>query len=155
MEPILDKRATEVIVVFLCVAMLIGIATPVYFKLVQKAGAVSAESSLGTAEKTILAFRVNNPSVAVSAGALQKSEPKIHWLDIPQDSRLPPFDELTSRQRQSVCISVDRAGGVCIFVITPDKNVLYSRGKGETFTGGRTVKYEQGIPGVFSVGKGG
>lgn len=157
MRPILPKRAVEFVTVLLSIALLIGIAIPVYLKVVQKAGSVAAESNLNTAQQEVDVTLTSAPLTggtygAIDATSLGRGFPKTRWKDVAPGSSLPPYEDLSSEQKNALYIAKPNPEEICVFVITLRQQLKFVFAKTGSWQLPVTVPYERGIPGIMSTG---
>lgn len=151
----LGRRTIELLVVLLCVAMLIGIATPVYLKIVSRAREIAAIHSLEEAQKVITVV-TNDPSYSnlalgpyqiIDAGLMNDMEPKIFWQDVFPGENLPEYDKLSKKGLRSVYILNDgNHNELWIYGVSENREILYAHGVDGVWMDTGSVPYEQGFP---------
>ncbi len=135
--------------------MLIGIAVPVYFKLIKKAGEVSAGHNLKVAQTTVDGILIGelSPTGGTYSGVdteILTRESNVTWWELEAGETLPAFKNLDSKQKNTIYIVRPKPNEIYTFVITLDKEIKYASGSGGAWRSEDTVSYEQGISGIVT-----
>jgi len=154
----MSRRTAEFASVILCVAMLLGIAIPMYQKIVNKASSVTAQHNLDIARKAVdQALMEASTSTGatysgIDAAFLISVSPEIIWKDLPQGSQLQAYDKLDSLQKKSIfLVPAENGSELYLLAITVDRKIIYSRGVDGAWDNDVTVPYKEGLPGLVTV----
>ncbi len=157
MHKTFSRRTVEVLAVFLSIALIIGIAVPVYLSVTRKAESVAANSNMKTAMQEIDVELASMSSTCSTYGCINpqvmmKDFPRAKWFEVPPGGSLPAFDSLAQEQKNGFYMSKPNNEVLYVFVIGMQHTLEYSFARSGAWLPQRVVPYAKGIPGIVQTG---
>lgn len=151
----LKGRTVESLSVLLLVAMLIGTAVPVYFRIVQRASQATMLYNIESAQKAVdivtqdpdMSKMAADPYQVVNAQTMNELQPKFNWRVIRPGDFLPEYSGLSVKDLKSVFILKDNnPRELWIYAVSPNKKILFAYGVDGVWMDSGSVPYQRSFP---------